>query len=329
MIGFKPKTPDLSVASVRYRCLLPAAELCRRGFPAQIYRPEADGYYAAVVFSKLYDRSHQELAKRLRGAGTKVVLDLCDNHFYNPYDLPAYAQARRDLLSMLRLADRVVCSTPALADVVREEAGLELRPEVVGDPVEPAPLAPDGVPDGVPRLLWFGSHGAPNAPCGMSDLKRIAPALARARAIRDFELVVSSNDRARYERDIRPLPLRTSYVDWTRDGFPALLASAWAVVIPVTPNPFTVCKSNNRLVAALAAGVPALADSIPSYEEFSPYCRLGSWDEGLRELLSDPQGARARARAARGFLAERWSEASIGTQWLDVLGALAGAEARA
>ena len=36
------------------------------------------------------------------------------------------------------------------------------------------------------------------------------------------------------------------------------------------PNPFTLCKTVNRLATALLLGLPVVADMIPSYEELRP-----------------------------------------------------------
>ena len=54
------------------------------------------------------------------------------------------------------------------------------------------------------------------------------------------------------------------------------------MVVPISPNPFTRCKSANRPALALAAGVPVVADAIPSYRELAPYLTLDDWAGGLR-----------------------------------------------
>lgn len=323
MLAWKPKFRDPRVASVRYRCLIPLEALRARGLPVALYEERDRSRYTGVVFSKLYGPDDQALARDLRAAGGAVILDLCDNHFYNPFDVPAYRSARTNLLRMIALADLVVCSTAALAEVVRHEAGLEQLPEVVGDPVE---CATADVQDtavaskrGLAQFVWFGIHGVPNAPCGMLDLLNIDELLTETAQRWAFEVIVVSNDRSKYEAHIRPRPWPSKYVEWDHSSFPRLLARATAVLLPITRNPFTLCKSNNRLATALLAGVPVIADSIPSYEEFAPFAYLDDWRRGLETVLSAPAEARARAMAGRRYVSERWSVPAIADQWVRVL----------
>ena len=319
MIAWKVRSEDPAVASFRYRCLAPIEALRRRGLPAGLFRADDVRTYRAVVFSKVYGEDEQRLADELRGRRVRVLLDLCDNHFFNPFGLENYRQAGRNLRAMIARVDQVVCSTETLASVVREEAAPARPPAVVGDAVEipSAPAAPDET--GLPRLLWFGFHGSPNAPCGMGDLANVAPLLRDIARRHPFELVVASNSAEKYKSVVEPLGLPSRYVAWDLASFPRLLAGSRAVLIPISRNPFTLCKTNNRLATALAAGIPVVADRIPSYDEFAPFCHLDDWERGLTEVLTRPREARARAAAARDLLVTRWSPEAILRQWLTVL----------
>lgn len=326
VLGWKPKAPDPSVASVRYRCLIPLRELQARKFPVALYEEPYRDHYTGVIFSKLYDTEHQVLARRLKARGAMVILDLCDNHFYNPSDLPEYRRARADLLRMIELADLLICSTPTLAEIVQEEAHLRKRPEVVGDPVEPlspgriySPARGEGMGLPLPRLLWFGVHGAPNAPCGMLDLLNVADVLIGVGREHPFELVVVSNNRAKFRKHIAPLPIRSSYLEWDANTFPGIVARATAVVIPVTRNPFTLCKSNNRLATALAVRTPVIADAIPSYREFTDFCYLDDWERGLSAVLGGDRRAIEKALAGQAHVARYWSPAAVADRWEAVL----------
>lgn len=324
MIGWKTPAPswrhrlfgNKDIASVRYRCLLPLEELQKRGFPAETYREPTRDRYKAVLFFKTYGPKDLELARDLRRRGRGVLLDLCDNHFYNPRDLPLYRTARRELLEMIALADQVSCSTPDLARTVAAEAGLKKEPVVVGDPVDPSLRAdPPQEKSARPQLLWFGAHGAPNAPCGMEDLLRVAKPLERLRRKRDFELVVASNDRAKFRRLIAGLPFPASYVPWDIRTFPRLLAGAWAALIPVNPNPFTLCKSHNRLATALFAGVPAVADGIPSYRELAEFSCLDDWEGGLNAIFEERPLVLAKAARGREYLLRRCLPSHSASAW--------------
>jgi hypothetical protein len=291
-------------------------------------RREAD--YDIVIFAKTYSLADRSLAGRTRARGGGVVFDLCDNHFYNPHDLPKYRQVREELLDMLSLAQQVVCTTPVLAEIVRKAAPWAADPIVIGDAVERLTLPKAGALEpfeGV-RLLWFGSEGAPNAPAGMADLLCINDQLIAFAERTPMELVVCSNSRDKYRQLIEPLPFPTRYVEWSLTGFPAVLASVDAVVIPISPNPFTACKTHNRLTMALHAGVPVIADGIDSYREFASFCTLDDWAGGLERLAADASAERDRAAGARAYIERHWTGAALALKWEAALGLAAAPRAQ-
>ncbi|HEY5410281.1 MAG TPA: hypothetical protein VIJ94_06100, partial [Caulobacteraceae bacterium] len=319
MIGWKPFDDNAQVASTRYRTLWPLAELRRRDFPVTLYHEAAEGLYSAVIVSKRARYEDLLLARKLKQSGRLLIFDICDNHFYNPQDLPDYAALRRRLRVMMQLADLVVCSTSPLRDILAEELDGAKRPVIVGDPFEAICLPPGVARPERPVLLWFGSHGSPNAASGMFDILHIADELAALYRETAFELLVLSNSREKYRTHIEPLPFPTRYAPWDQATFPSYLASASAVVIPLSKNPFVACKTHNRMSIALYAGVPVVADGIYSYREFSRFCFIDDWAAGLRTVLNAPQAARARLVGAREYLDAMWSIEVIATQWADVL----------
>jgi hypothetical protein len=320
-IAWKASTKNREVASIRYRVLKPVELLSNRGHQVEIFDLDRVDLYDAVVFCKSYGPGDQSLATKLRRAGKRVIFDTCDNHFYNPYDLEQYEGARANQLRMIELSDLVVCSTPALARVVRREARLEQSPAVVGDVVEVVDLPASGERPVKASLIWFGSHGSPNAPAGMLDLLQIAPKLEAAARRHEFELVVVSNNREKFDRSIAPLAFEARYVPWSPAEFSKELAAASAVLIPLSDNPFVACKTHNRLTLALAARKPVIADAIESYREFAPYVWLSDWDAALEAVLGAEQGAtQARLVMAQAYLDAYWSEDEVARAWERALG---------
>jgi hypothetical protein len=321
LIGWKAAVNDRKIASLRYRVESPVRALQALGHAVELFDPHRADDYDVVIFAKTYSVRDRALAGRVRARGGRVVFDLCDNHFYNPHDVPKYRQVREELLDMLSLAQQVVCTTPTLAQVVREEAPWAATPLVIGDAVERLPPAkPVLEPFAGTRLLWFGSHGSPNANSGMADLLLIRDELVEAAARGSMELVVCSNSRAKYDEVIAPLPIASRYIDWTLDGFPGVLASADAVVIPISPNAFTAAKTHNRLSMALYAGTPVIADSIESYREFAPFCTLDDWRGGLERIAVQPEAERARAAGAHDYIEQNWTTEALALKWQAGLG---------
>ena len=333
MIGWKPKFRDFNVASVRYRCLNPLVELQRRRFPIELFDESKLREYSAVIFSKLYDDENYEIARSLKRRGKAVVFDICDNHFYNPYRLERFELVRKQLLRILGIADLVVASTATLAAVLVEEARLTSLPVVIGDAVEEN-VAPNGDTkswlvrlgarsrpkgkirhDELANILWFGIHGGENAAYGMLDLLDQKDLLLKISKTHPLQLVVVSDSRAKFVRYIEPLPLKTIYLEWGSMPLAEILHQIDVAIIPISQNPFTVCKTNNRLAAALYGGVPTVADEIPSYRDLAPYCVLNDWEFGLRLYLDNRAIGREHVKSAKAYISEHYSIKQIGDSW--------------
>jgi glycosyltransferase involved in cell wall biosynthesis len=330
VIGWKPQFTNPQVASVRYRCLNPLAELRQRHFPVELFTLESLAKYSAVIFSKSYDEKSYDLAKEIKGKGIKIIFDLCDNHFYNPCALKKFDLVRIRLMKMLELADFVVTSTEELARTILAEAQLLSTPAVIGDAIEKedflVPQSRLGKVLGAFRakepsssetatILWYGIHGGENAPYGMLDLLNIQEHLSRLRRDYPFRLVVVSNSRTKYKKYIKPLPFETEYYEWGYTPFRNILRHASVNILPITKNPFTICKSNNRLALALYEGVPSVADEIPSYKELAPFCVLNDWERGLRLYLSNKNIAKEHVEGARAYIERTFTITQIADQW--------------
>lgn len=318
-IGWKIARTDPALASVRYRIDAPIRLLRARGHDVSTVEGMSIETFDTIVFCKSYGTDDQALAGLAKREGKTVVFDLCDNHFYNPHSLPRYEKARHDLKAMMALADTVTCTTSALADVIRYETGGAVRPCLVEDLPEHSPTSRAQRPDQGVKLLWFGSHGSPNAPSGMEDLLTIREPLETFARQNEVELVVCSNSRDKFTALIEPMALHTAYVEWSLKKQTTLIDKTHAVLIPVTINPFTGCKSNNRLTLALGAGVPTLATGIASYLEFAAFCRLDSWELGLNRLAHSYDVEKSRALHGRDYIIRNWNENRIANQWEQAL----------
>lgn len=320
-IGWKPASNDATIASYRFRVSMPATALSELGYRAGPVEAIGIDQCDVVVFSKSYTPADLALARAVRKRGGRVIFDLCDNHFYNPFGLRKYEEGQLRIREMMSIADATICTTEALARVIAEETSGAVTAAVVGDAAERIKYRRKAatVDDRRLDLLWFGSHGSPNAPGGMEDLALIADplnALAGRRAIR---LTVCSNNEAKFQTVAGSMGFETRYVEWTPQSFAGVMRTAAAVVIPVIRNPFTDCKSHNRLTSALYAGLPVVATGIESYREFAEYCVLDDWVDGLESLTTDLAGRTAQASASRAYIDRNWSMKALSHQWIRAL----------
>lgn len=340
LAAFWPHTEDERVASVRLRCGLIVQELQRSGIDARIHRP--DGVAPrTLVLSKRYDAASLVHAQALRArAGTRLVLDLCDNHFHYEQAVEPFVQRAADLRAAVRSVDAVVAASVALADEVKQQVRDAPPIEVIGDLVEPrlqpprrrterlrqwwrlvrfrARLRSAGALPGR-RLVWFGNHGSPNVEGGMSDLVSLRQALHDHHRSAALSLTVISNSRERFEALTRDWSLPCLYLAWSSATFDDALALHDIALIPVRANPFTRCKTANRVATALVHGLGVAADTIPAYEEFRDCIVLDDWGAGLARLMDRPGERSAAVARARARLDERYAPAAIAARWLALL----------
>jgi hypothetical protein len=353
LIGWLPHSTNPVYAGARIRCLTPLRLLQARGVPVELFNPAHEARYTVLVVQGLRCRPVAgdpatgdgllDLVARLKRNGCRIAVEDCDNHFYNPQRLPEWTAIAQRLRTLVGLADHLVASTDAMAEVFRRETGTTLPVSIIGDAVEGArdldnapawrralgwrrkvdrarylalraAVAADRM-RGRGQLVWFGSHGSTYAEGGMRDLANIRDVLERLNARRPLSLTVISNSRARYEQVVRPFGIPTRYLDWTRSTFLDAMRLHDVAVIPVTRTPFTVCKSNNRLLLALSCGVAVCADGIGSYAEFADVCELDNWEHGIERYLTDPGCAAGHVDRARLKIRDRWTAEHIADQW--------------
>jgi hypothetical protein len=340
LAAFWPHTDDERVASVRLRCSLIVQELQRRGVDARIYRAGAD-VPRTLVLSKRYDAESLAHAQALRARhGMRLVLDLCDNHFHYERAVEPFVRRAADLAAAVRSVDRVVAASNALADVVRKHVPQAPPIDVIGDLIEPRLPPPRRWRERLRqrgrllrlrwhlhraaaaagrRLVWFGNHGSPNVDGGMSDLQSVQQALQDHHRSRRLSLTVISNSREHFDALTRGWTIPCVYLPWSAATFDDALALHDIALIPVRANPFTLCKTANRVATASVHGLGVAADAIPAYEEFGDCIVLGDWGGGLARLMDRADERAAAVARARARLDERYAPSVIGARWLALL----------
>lgn len=305
-VHFWPHTTRMHVASYRLRCYLVMEGLKKIGMPVALY--EEGSRPTALVLSKRYDPQSVAKALELKARfGTRLFLDLCDNHFYYQESSRDAARRATELDHAIRSVDHLIASTEYLADVVRKRVGVSPQITVVEDLVE-FPSHPGIVkmlshpqhylgylrlqafhrrhrlPKAC-RLVWFGNHGGGFADSGMNDLKNIHRLLEEVHAEVPISLTVISNSREKYEALVAGWSLPTHYMEWNEHFISPALCSHGVSVVPISQNPFTLAKSPNRVETSLVHGLQVVADEIPSYEKYAANIYLGDWLPGLRALV--------------------------------------------
>ncbi|MDT8388238.1 MAG: hypothetical protein RQ736_12040 [Thiogranum sp.] len=330
-IGWKPQNYESRVASVRIRCLNSIRELRAQGFPVELYRDRHQKTYKSVVFSKAYNARDIELAERLKSRGTRIIFDLCDNHFL-------LSDERVDRLArMFAIADCWVVSSQAMADVVRRKFDSTKPLWVIEDAVEEHLNGQlldvrgrlqarwqlrglRGFLDSVANrkavhLVWFGNHKASYGDSGLAHVRKLRPLLEKLHVRRPLTVSVISNSRDAFNEVFRDWKIPVYYIDWSAHTFLAALKLHDVAVIPIDVNEFTEVKTNNRIALSLNQGLGVVADSIPSYRVFSDCSFLDNWEQGLTAYMDHPQIIEEHVRCARHLIHEQFSIPVIAARW--------------
>jgi hypothetical protein len=165
------------------------------------------------------------------------------------------------------------------------------------------------------KVVWFGNSGTPYGDFGISNLRIAEPGLRAAARLVPFELVVISNDRAKFEAVTRDYPFPCRYVPWSRKATFAEMEHADLCIVPNSRDRFSLGKSANRIVLALNTGTPVVASKVPAAEALAPFVTFDDWKGGVCDALLDPAKAKARAEASRAFIQQHYSPEAVANAW--------------
>ena len=319
-IAWKP-AGDSSLPGSRLRAYLPVQHMRAAGWTTEIFDERAADAYDLVIFQKIYQPDTIALAQRLKRRGTKLVFDLCDNHFYRSDDSSKTEDRCNRLQEMIDLMDAVSASTLEISRLIKNQHVV-----VIDDPID-YPMVSKWLDLRLKatrlisfrrkevRFVWHGTAGQSNPPTGLIDIQRVLPHLEELHEIVPVSLTVISNSRELFERYVKSMKVPTRYVEWKLDTFPFHLKQNDVCLIPISVNAFTVCKTNNRLVSSLLFGLPVIADPITSYEEFRGCVLFGNWSESLRRYALDPALRREHVLAALQYIRSKYTPSRVVSQW--------------
>ncbi|MDZ4077992.1 MULTISPECIES: glycosyltransferase [Hydrocarboniphaga] len=141
-VVWKLNRPTPSLASVRYRCLIPI--LAHPVLRARSVILDGDRKWRtlrdvrALIFVKSFRRSDVTLARDAARKGVPIYVDICDNIFANGYGGRDGKEIRRNFLALAALADKIVTNGEGLnAQLSRAlPAPIAAKLEIQVDPFE-------------------------------------------------------------------------------------------------------------------------------------------------------------------------------------------------
>lgn len=303
-----------TLASLRYRVLAPILatsahqhQIVPLGPEAPESRREKALNADVLILSKSFDPANEDLARRAQAKGIPVVFDVCDNHYRHPQHGAHYR-------AMTALADHVVCSTEAMRDVARPFAQAPLT--VIQDPYEGPRGAPRFAPGERLRLLWFGH------PSNLDSLRGAFGGLGEYAARRAVSLSILTTPGEALAQEVAEInhrfgpALQVTVEPWSLEAQWSALAACDAVVIPSLQTDQKRVKSANRMVEALWAGRPVVAQPLPAFMPFAAWTPIRTTLlEGLTALEAEPEAWPGRIEAAQAHIAQVHTPAVIGRSW--------------
>jgi glycosyltransferase involved in cell wall biosynthesis len=133
------------------------------------------------------------------------------------------------------------------------------------------------------------------------------------------ELVVISNNRAKFAAHFSQLGIKTRYRKWSNEAVYQEMKDADAFLMPNAADVFSACKSANRALLALACGVPVIASQLESLEPLRDAIVLDDWHRGLEKYLFDAEARRTDLDQAAEIIRSDFSFDAIGSRWFRLL----------
>jgi hypothetical protein len=340
-----------SLASNRYRVLIPAGELRSSGHRVQLVdfatwtssaTHHGEQSAEAVVLSKFLPAPHNgqitdqadALLARLRSLQERrvfVVADFCDDHFDHPQLGPAWRK-------IAAAASACVAGSEEMAERARRHTAAPVH--VVADPVASPALAPrswrkEGLGERwlqsmLPRqgkhrlqLVWYGH------PSNWSPLQRWTEQLTALAQKQPWMLSVITAKDGRIQAFIDDFNSRNApaaYIDavaWSEATQWQIVQESHVALVPAdTDDAAKRVKTSNRVVDALHAGCHVVASPLPAYRALSDFVALTDDPAAaLTSYLADVPAAIARVQQGQAFVSAAYAHSAIAQRWLQVLSA--------
>lgn len=170
------------------------------------------------------------------------------------------------------------------------------------------------------KILWFGNYGSNHGTFGIVSLLNAVPALRAVQKDIPLELVVVSNNRTVFDAVIGQLDVPSSYLEWSVEAMAEAMGQADVALLTNGDDRFSMVKSSNRALQALASGVPVVASSNGAMAELSDFVVLDDFEAGLRRYLGDAGEENSRHDLLKyEAVAAEYSAPVVAAKWRDIL----------
>lgn len=247
--------------------------------------------------------------KDLKTRGASVMIDYTDHHLSG--QTPAAAFYR----DALPLADTILASSARLGEYLLQHTGR--KAVILDDPIEVSLQSPRARNNPIKTILWFGH--ASNLPYLFDYL------LTRYRANGKHRLIMMTNLHPLPDQYVQALnaphlaALDIHVIPWSiSDMLTASRLSDLCIIPAGVADPRKSGASANRLLTALALGLPTAADPLDSYMPFAnSFIDLQQAD--LDSMLETPELHFPSVIEAQQLIANQHTMVAAQMRWQQVL----------
>lgn len=299
---------DSPMASIRLRCVpsIRAAQECgwKASFGEIIFDMPSIVIVGKIGANHINVRGPAWINQLTAAKPTaKILIDYSDHHLgFETVMSPFYREATK-------LVDACICPSQSMADLLLKEWRGSVA--VISDPLEIDVHPPKLYVNKPITLLWFGHS---------SNIDFLIDFLGTDLREGDhIRLLILSNE-AGLNHFSQSIVFSKAKVEiqlalWSIKSMYEAASYVDGCIIPSNlSHSKKLGASSNRLITALAMGIPVAADNLPSYLEFAEfYCDLRG--KSFREMLGHPQDFFAQVIGAQNIVLPRFAMKKIESDW--------------
>jgi len=246
-----------------------------------------------------------ERIKQIKVSGGKVVIDYTDHHLDSNSPLSPFYQ------NVINYSDLFVCSSITLQQKVAQFSNINTI--IVDDPIEVPTLSPKNKNNKVTTILWFG-HSS-------NLIYLIEWLLNNFKSKFDAKLIIMTNAYPLPEPYYQALnttqfeKLEIAVVPWSKnDMIQAAKMSDFCILPTGYKDNRKSGASSNRLITAIALGLPVLTDKLESYLTFEKYFDQLSEFE-IEKKINKPNVNMELIKEAQKLIVKNYSMNKIQYKW--------------
>lgn len=241
-----------------------------------------------------------------KAKGSRIVVDYTDHHLATQGPNAQFYQA------IIELADIFICSSRIL-ELHLHNFGVD-KVCVIADPIEVDILPPKNIRNNVVCALWFGH--ATNFPYFMDFLRSLKNFSQPFKIFSITNAYPLPQSKIAQISALLPEHIDVAFLPWSMDTLMKVAGVCDCAVIPAgVSDPRKSGASANRLLTAMALGLPTFADPLDSYMEFQEFFKFLTPDH-LAQFINQPEVSwSSRVLEVQKIIMKKYTTDAIGNQW--------------